>query len=104
MVRKRNKDRLGNPWPEATTKLVWQKGEVIPSLSPVAWRKDICGSLMKFYEYNNLDSDYGWEIDHIKPESNGGSDDIINLQPLNWKNNADKDDKLNWRCPGKEKY
>ncbi len=100
MVRKRNTDRLGNPWPEATTKLVWQKGEVIPSLSPVAWRKDVCGRMMKFNDHGNRDSEIGWEVDHINPVANGGSDEIDNLQPLNCKNNADKGGQLNWRCPG----
>jgi 5-methylcytosine-specific restriction endonuclease McrA len=41
---------------------------------------------------------YGWEIDHINPVANGGTDIDNNLQPLNWKNNAAKSDKLNWLC------
>jgi hypothetical protein len=34
----------------------------------------------------------------INPASNGSGDEIGNLQPLNWKNNAAKGDKLNWQC------
>ena len=41
---------------------------------------------------------YGWEIDHINPVASGGGDEIGNLQPLNWKNNSAKGDKLNWQC------
>jgi len=30
--------------------------------------------------------------------SNRGTDEQSNLQPLNWKNNAEKRDKLDWKC------
>lgn len=30
----------------------------------------------------------GWEIDHIKPDSKGGEDIVSNARPLQWYNNA----------------
>ena len=43
----------------------------------------------------------GWEIDHIYPEAEGGTDDLANLQPLYWKNNRDKGDQLSGTVNGK---
>jgi len=54
---------------------------------------------MKYTEHGNRQSEYGWEIDHINPVANNGSDDLYNLQPLYWGNNLDKGDSLNWSCP-----
>jgi len=34
----------------------------------------------------------GWEVDHIRPVSHDGGDDLANLQPLQWKNNRCKGD------------
>lgn len=99
MSRKPNTDRIGNPWTEAMKKTVWQKGRTITGLSSDIWREDKCGKQIKWSDHGNRESTNGWEIDHINPVANGGGDNIDNLQPLNWKNNASKGDSLNWRCP-----
>lgn len=69
---------------------VWNKGAEINGFSRVDWRRDICGAVMKFEEYGNRNSKYGWEIDHIKPKFEGGTDELMNLQPLHWENNNHK--------------
>lgn len=82
---------------------VWAKGKPCvkdgKSWDKSVWRWDKCGSVMKYSEHGNRDSKNGWEIDHIKPSSKRGSDDLENLQPLNWKNNNAKGDTYPWSCP-----
>jgi len=69
---------------------VWEKGSVVANNDPNVWRKDECGAWIGRSYYGNRDSQYGWEIDHIKPESEGGGDELSNLRPLQWENNASK--------------
>lgn len=74
-------------------KQVWFKAQQISADNDQnGFRKDACGAWIKWADYGNRNSLYGWEIDHIKPVSNGGSDAVSNLRPLHWKNNAAKSD------------
>lgn len=98
MYRKQNTDRIGNSWTETTKQSIWQKGTPIDGYPAIIWRRDVCGNAMKFADYGNRNSEYGWEIDHKNPVVNGGDDNYFNLQPLNWKNNASKGDSLTWTC------
>ena len=77
---------------EITVQRVWQKGQIVFLVDPNIWRKDQCNARISRFQYGNRNSDYGWEIDHIIATSNGGSDDISNLRPLQWENNLRKSD------------
>lgn len=94
-----NTDKNGNSWTEETKKAVWAKAQEVLSLNKNTWRYDKCHKKVKWEDYGNRNSDYGWEIDHINPVANNGSDELENLQVLYWKNNADKSDNLSWKCP-----
>ena len=78
---------------------VWKNGTAVDGYDENRWRKDACGAWMDYNEYGNTDSKYGWQVDHIFPgsvlENNNVSeenrDNLINLRPLQWKNNDVKD-------------
>ena len=77
---------------------VWWKGAPIKDFASIEWMRDRCGAVMRWSEHGNRNSEHGWEIDHIIPSSKEGSDDLSNLQPLNWNNNAKKGDQFPWNC------
>ncbi len=98
MARKPSTKTYGGSFSQYEIDSVWQKGKVQPGYDPRFYRKDRCGKWMKRSAYGSI-TDYGWEIDHMRPVSRGGSDDLGNLQPLHWKNNRGKrDDYPKWYC------
>lgn len=98
MSRNRNTDRNGQPFAQTTVRAVWNKGRTIDGYDPNTWRYDMCGKPMNFSDYGRTGSEHGWEVDHIKPVARGGSDDLSNLQPLQWDNNRRKGDTYPWSC------
>ncbi len=68
---------------------VWEKGTQIRGYDPRIVRQDVCGAWMVHDEYGNRGSPLGWEVDHIDPRRGDG---LLNLRPLQWENNASKQD------------
>lgn len=71
---------------------VWGKGKKIRSKDPNLYRKDDLGNEIYYPSYGK-NSDKGWEIDHSKPVSKGGTDHLNNLRPLKTSANRKKSDK-----------
>ncbi len=98
MGRNRNTDVTGKSFGTTTIGAVWKKGRPVSGYDEKVWRYDMCGTPIKQSEYGNVNSEHGWEVDHIKPVSKGGDDDLSNLQPLQWDNNRRKGDTYPWSC------
>lgn len=74
----------------------WEKAERIRGKNPDVWRKDKYGNEIRRHSYGTS-GNYGWEVDHKKPKSKGGTDKPQNIQPLHWKKNREKSDKYPYK-------
>lgn len=77
----------------------WQKARIVPGSDPRISRKDACGAWIRWGDYGNTESQWGWEVDHIYPRALGGTSNLSNLQALHWRNNRAKSDSITGFVP-----
>ena len=68
---------------------VWEKSQTVRGKDPSLYRKDKFENEMFKPSYGKA-SPKGWEIDHSKPQSKGGTDHLNNLQAMNTSANRKK--------------
>lgn len=81
---------------EDEIKNVWGKAKTIENKNSNIYRQDPYGNELYLHSYGK-NGPKSWQIDHIKPISKGGSNDIRNLQALKTKINLEKSDSLKKR-------
>ena len=79
---------------------VWAKGTPIIGYHEAVYRRDYMGRAMRYSDYGNRSSDYGWELGHIAPDVLGGSDNISNLRPEHWYTNSSAGGRLSTLLTG----
>lgn len=84
-------------WTDFKKSVVWVVREIVAGLDPNEYRLDRYGCMIRWSEYGNRNSQFGWELDHIIPEDKGGKDILENFQALHWRNNVLKSANLNWQ-------
>ena len=70
--------------------VAWNHAALIPGRDGNEWRMDDYGCRIRFSDYGDRESDFGWEIDHIVPLARGGLDIDSNLRALYWAVNASR--------------
>lgn len=80
------------PFTEEEIKAVWEKARKVAGYEESMFRKDACGAWIMWDKYGKRDNMLGWVIDHIYPESLGGTNNLHNLRALQYQNNISKGD------------
>ena len=73
---------------------VWEKANVVEGYDKDKYRQDYAGAWIEWSKYGDYTSPLGlgWSVDHAKPLSQNGADNLSNWVPLQWENNLKKAD------------
>ena len=79
-------------WTEEEIQKIWEKATPVQGVDSNKWRKDQCGAWIQRDKHdaispNEPHTSFKWQVDHIKPDSEGGADTVSNARPLQWYNN-----------------
>ncbi|MBI5446170.1 MAG: HNH endonuclease [Deltaproteobacteria bacterium] len=90
----------GHSFSSGTRDEVWFRTPGVLANDPAEYRHDVFGNLIRYDDYCNSESEHGWEIDHVQPVVEGGTDELANLQALHWRANRQKGDAWPWDARG----
>src|SRR5258708_36347334 len=81
---------------EDLKRATWARTSPVSDQQLNSWefRKDSLGNLVRYADFGNRHSPFGWELDHILSRALGGSGDPENLQALHWKATAARSESL----------
>jgi hypothetical protein len=81
---------------EDLKRAAWARTNPVTGRQLTSWefRKDSLGNLVRYADFGNRHSPFGWELDYILSRALGGSTDPDNLQALHWKANAARSESL----------
>lgn len=96
MVRRRGSTSQGRKFDPQAVDKVWEKAKPIPGKDPALYREDAAGNPIYKPSYGK-DSEMGWEVDHKRPVSDGGTDNLRNLQSLQTDENRKKGGQYPWK-------
>lgn len=74
---------------QAVKNKVWSKAKRVRGKDPAKYRRDPYGNII-YKASHGKSSAMGWDVDHIRPKSRGGSNSMRNLQALNSSVNRSK--------------
>lgn len=97
VCRRRGTDRGGCDFGLGVRDAVWYRTPTAGDEDPRQFRRDALGNLLRYEEFEKR-TEHGWEIDHVRPVSRGGTDALENLQALHWRANRDKAEAWPWEA------
>lgn len=66
---------------EKDVEATWERASKVRGENPDVWRRDEVSKKIRKASYGTV-GEFGWEVDHRKPVSKGGSDDARNFVRL----------------------
>ncbi len=66
----------------------WNATATIYGRSPEMWRIDCDGRAIRWSDYGDQSSEFGWHIDHVAPLAIGGIDAAHNTRARHWRGNT----------------
>ena len=80
---------------ETLKDIAWNTACAVPNHDPSVERWDPCGAWIRYADFENHNSDYGWDIDHVFPVAKLRYHKVprmlwnhtLNIRAIHWKNN-----------------